>query len=143
MPSMNTASGEDPVRPWWMTVLAVVCLLALAVNVTRDLFFPETRDVEVWLGFEVTGWGAWLTAPAHWAIFGAGAWGFWKCRPWIRPGAAAYLFYVGVSHLVWSEVSTNGRGWPIGLAQAAAASVVGILLLRARAAFERVQPGTG
>jgi hypothetical protein len=135
---MASMKGEAYPRPWWMTALAIVCLLALVVNVVRDLFLPETRDVEVWLGFEVTGWAAWVTAPVHWAIFAAGAWGFWRCRPWIRGGAAAYLFYVGVSHVVWSEVSVNGRGWPIGLAQAAAASVAAILLLRARDAFERV-----
>lgn len=126
-----------------MIVLAAVCGLGLVVNVTRDLFFPETRDVEVWLGFEVTGWAAWLTAPIHWAIFAAGAWGFWKGRAWVLPWAAVYLFYVGLSHLVWSEVGTHGRGWPIGLAQAAAACVAAILLLRARAAFPRVGEPVG
>jgi hypothetical protein len=121
-----------------MTALSLACLVALVVNVSRDLFFPETRDVEVWLGFEVTGWAARATAPAHWAIFAAGAWGFWRCRPWMWPWAAAYVFYVALSHLVWSEIGANGRGWPIGLAQAAAISVLAVLLLRARAAFRPV-----
>jgi hypothetical protein len=115
-----------------MTGLAVFCLVALAVNVTRDLFFPETRDMEVWLGFEVTGRAAHLSAPLHWAIFAIGAWGSWKARAWLIPAAAAYVFYVALSHLVWSEVSPNGRGWPIGLAQAAAISLAGVLLLRGR-----------
>jgi hypothetical protein len=120
-----------------MAALSAACLLGLVVNLVRDLFFPETRDVEVWLGFEVTGRAARLTAPAHWAIFAAGAWGFWRCRAWMWPWAAVYLFYVALSHLVWSEASPNGRGWPVGLAQAAAISGVGVLLLRARGAFRR------
>jgi hypothetical protein len=114
-----------------MTALAVICMLAVAISIPRDLFFPASRDLEVWLGFEVTGWAAWLTAPIHWAVFAAGAWGFWRCRPWVLPWAAAYLFYAAISHLVWSEASPNGRGWPIGLAQAAAISAVAGFLLRA------------
>jgi hypothetical protein len=125
-------TDQSPARPVRMTALAVVCLLALAINVPRDLFFAETRDVEVWLGFELHGRIALLTAPFHWAIFAVGAWGFWKQRPWAVPAAVGYVFYVAASHLVWSEVSPNGRGWPIGMAQAAALSAVGMLLLRTR-----------
>ena len=128
---------SDTSRPWWMTALAVVCLIALLAGVPRDLFFAATRDVEVWLGFEVRGWTALLTAPLHWAIFGIGAWGFWTQRSWIVPCAAGYLFYVAISHLVWSEVSPNGRGWPVGLLQAIGFSIFGALLLRAGARLER------
>ena len=105
----------------------------------RDLFFAETRDVEVWLGFEVRGAAALATAPLHWAIFALGAWGFWRCRPWVLPSAGAYVFYVAVSHIIWSESSPNGHGWRIGLLQGLAISIPGILLLRARAA----SPGVG
>ena len=118
-------------RPWWMTLLALVCLAALLINVPRDLFFEATRDVEVWLGFEVRGLAARLTAPIHWAIFGLGAWAFWNARPWIARWAAGYVFYVALSHLVWSEVSPNGRGWPIGLVQATGISIFGVALFRA------------
>jgi hypothetical protein len=38
---------------------------------------------------------------------------------------------VAASHLVWSETSPNGNGWRVGLAQAFAVSVPGLLLLRA------------
>jgi hypothetical protein len=119
-------------RPRWMTASAAFCLLTIAFLVPRDLFFPETRDVEVWLGFEVHGRAARLSAPLHWAIFAVGAWGFWTQRAWIAPAAAAYAFYVALSHLVWSEVSPHGRGWPAGLLQAALLSIPGVLLLRAR-----------
>jgi hypothetical protein len=114
-----------------MTALAVFCLLTVAFLVPRDLFFAETREVEVWLGFEVRGAAALLTAPLHWALFAAGAWGFWRARPWAPLCAGFYLFYVALSHLIWSEVGANGQGWGVGLAQAAAFSLPGVLLLRA------------
>jgi hypothetical protein len=117
-----------------MTALALFCVGTVLFLVPRDLCFPETRDVEVWLGFEVRGAAALLTAPLHWAIFAVGAWGFWSCRPWILPAAAAYVFYVALSHLIWSEASPSGNGWPAGLLQALAISIPGVLLLRARRA---------
>ncbi len=123
---------EASPRPRWMTALTVFCLSTVAFLVPRDLFFAETRDVEVWLGFEVRGAAALLTAPLHWVIFAVGAWGFWGRHPWVLPWAAAYVFYVALSHIIWSEVSSNGRGWPTGFVQALAISVPGILLLRAR-----------
>jgi hypothetical protein len=119
-------------RVWWMTALALFCALTVVFTLVRDLALPEVRDVEVWLGFEVRGDAALATAPLHWAIFAVGAWAFWTQRPWILPWAAAYVFYVALSHLVWSEASPHGRGWPMGLAQAAGISVFGLLLLRAR-----------
>jgi len=115
-----------------MTALAIFCLATVALLVSRDLFVAKSRDVEVWLGFELHGSAALATAPLHWLVFLAGAWGFWFQRPWILPGAAAYAFYVALSHLVWSEASPSGHGWPIGLAQAALLSIPGVLLLRAR-----------
>jgi hypothetical protein len=120
-----------------MTALACFCLATVLFLVPRDLFFPATRDVEVWGGFELHGRPALLTAPLHWAIFLAGAYGFWFQRPWIVPAAAAYSFYVAGSHLVWSEASPNGHGWLAGLAQAAALSIPGVLLLRARRRMAR------
>jgi len=112
--------------------MAIICLAALLIGIPRDLFFAETRQVEVWLGFEITGWAAILSAPLHWAIFGVGAWAFWTQRSWVVTWAAAYFFYVALSHLLWSEASPNGRGWPIGVVQALVFSSVGLLLLRAR-----------
>ena len=114
-----------------MTALAAFCLATLGVLVARDLFVAEVRGVEVWLGFEVRGAAALLTAPIHWAIFLIGAWAFWRRRPWILPAAAAYSFYVALSHLIWSGVSPHGHGWPAGLGYAVALSVPGVLLLRA------------
>jgi hypothetical protein len=129
----------ESTRVWWMSALAGACLLALLINVPRDLFFPATREVEVWFGIEVRGPWALLTAPLHWVLFALGAWGFWSARPWVIPCAAAYVFYVALSHLIWSEASPSGRGWEIGLAQAVGISLFGVLLLRAGAA----RPGGG
>jgi hypothetical protein len=116
-----------------MNLGAAICLLTLVVSIVRDLFIPATREMEVWLGFEITGPLALVTAPIHWAIFAAGAWGFWTTRPWIAKVAAGYLVYAGVAHLVWSEASVHGRGWPIGLVQALLLTAVAVGLLRADA----------
>jgi hypothetical protein len=120
-----------------MTALALCCLVTVAFLVPRDLFFPDTRDVEVWFGFELRGTPALLTAPLHWIVFLVGAYGFWFQRRWILPAAAAYVFYVAFSHLVWSEVSPKGHGWLAGLAQALVLSIPGVLLLRARRVMGR------
>jgi|SRR5262245_2355900 len=119
-------------RPRWMTALAVFCALTVVFLAGRDLCVPSVGDVEVWLGFELHGRAARLTAPLHWAIFAGFAWGFWRAKPWIRPAASAYLFYVALSHLIWSEASPNGQGWPMGLLQAAGISLLALGMLRAR-----------
>ena len=126
---MSHDGSIQPGRPGWMTALAVFCLLTVAFLVSRDLFVAAARDVEVWLGFEVRGRAARLTAPLHWAIFGVGAWAFWTRRPWILPAAAAYAFYVALSHLIWSGASAQGPGWAAGVALALAFSVPGFALL--------------
>jgi hypothetical protein len=114
-----------------MRAMAGFCLVTVVFLAARDLFHAESRDVEVWLGFELRGAAARWTAPLHWIVFAVGAWAFWTRRPWIVPAAAGYVFYVALSHLVWSEASPNGNGWPVGLAQALAISVPGVLLWRA------------
>ncbi|MGH7859456.1 MAG: hypothetical protein ACREQY_19195 [Candidatus Binatia bacterium] len=129
---MNTDSPAPASRAWWMTACAFVCLAYFVAFVGLDLFHPKFRAVEVWFGFEVGGRLARLTAPLHWSIFAFGAFAFWRGHAWIVPWAAGYVFYAAISHLVWSEMSPNGRGWPIGLLQAVAISSIGVALLRAR-----------
>jgi hypothetical protein len=120
---MNEAARP---RPHWMTAMAALCALGVAFLVYRDLAIPAVRDVEVWLGFELRGRAALLTAPLHWAILAVGAWAHWTRQRWIPLATALYLHYVALSHLVWSETSANGRGWAIGLAQAAFFSALAI-----------------
>jgi hypothetical protein len=121
-----------------MTAMAALCAGGALFLVWRDLTLPEVRDVEVWLGFELHGRAAFLTAPLHWAILGVGAWAYWTQQRWIALATALYLHYVALSHLVWSEQSPHGRGWLAGLAQAAAFSALAIpFWLRHRAARAR------
>ena len=119
-----------------MKVAAVVCAATVVVSVVRDIYLPASRAVEVWFGFEITGPLAIATAPIHWAIFALGAWAFWSGRMSAVPFAATYLVYAGLSHLVWSEASPHGRGWPIGLVQAILISSGGWVLLQLRALEE-------
>jgi hypothetical protein len=114
-----------------MSALALFCAASALLLVSRDVFLARTRDVEVWFGFEVRGLVALLTAPLHWTIFVLGAWGFWWRRPWILPAAAAYEFYIALSHLIWNQTSPNGRGWAAGVLQALAFSLPAVWLLRA------------
>jgi hypothetical protein len=124
--------SESPRAARARQALALLSAATVVFLAARDLLVPEVRDVEVWLGFELHGPAARLTAPLHWAIFALGAFAFWRAKPWIWPAAAAYVLYVALSHLIWSEASPHGRGWPAGLAQAAAISLVAVLLLRLR-----------
>jgi hypothetical protein len=119
-------------RPWWATVLSVFCALTVVFLISRDLFVPHVRETEVWLGFELRGWLARLTAPLHWMIFGIGAWGFWSLRPWVWPWASVYAFSIAVGHLIWNLTSDSGGGWAPGLWQLALFSAPAVALLWAR-----------
>lgn len=98
----------------------------------RDLSLPHVRDTEVWLGFELHGWLAWLTAPLHWGIFAAGAVGYWRASPWVWPWASVYALYIAVSHLVWNVTSAHGGGFAAGLTQLALFSIPACMLAFAR-----------
>lgn len=126
-------------RPWWMNILFVLCLL-LAIGVPIEVLTrPLADDVEVLLGIEFTGWAAKAVGLLHWAIFSAGAWGFWKMAPWMWPWAAVYVFQVALAHLVWSELSPNGNDWSIGLLQAVGISCIAFMLWRARPLFQQIK----
>ena len=121
-------------RSLWASGLSVFCLGTLIFLVWRDLTIPEVRDVEVWLGFELRGAAAVLTAPLHWSIFAAGAWGFWHSRPWVWPWAAVYACSIALSHLIWNLSSASGGGWCAGVWQFGLFSLPAVGLLWARPA---------
>jgi len=124
-------------RPWWMNIVFVWCVI-LALGVPYELLSrPVAEDIEVWFGFELTGWLAKGGGFIHVLIFTAGTWGFWKMRAWIWPWAAVYVAQVAISHLMWSELSPNGRGWPTGLIQAVGITIIAVLLWRARPLFQK------
>ena len=126
-------ASQPPIeRPWWATALACFCAATVVFLVVRDLFVPEVRDVEVWLGFELRGPLAIATAPLHWLVFAVGAWAYWTMRPWVRPWASVYAFTIAIGHLVWNLTSPRGEGLSAGLAQLVLFSVPALVLLRAR-----------
>ena len=64
----------------------------------RNAIIPVVALAAVWFGFMLEGWAAKATEPLHWAIYAAGAYGFWKmrrCWPFFR-GAGAGKWSVWV-----------------------------------------------
>src|SRR6185369_13536006 len=100
-------------RPWWMNGLMVFCAYMAIVHIPWDFFVkPLARDGEAWFGLVLHGWGAKLTEPLHWAIYAAGAYGFWRMRSWMWPWAPLYAAQVTFGMFVWNILYVGGfRGW--------------------------------
>ncbi len=123
-------------RPWWMNLIWFFCLYMTFIYMPFDLFYkPVALDEEVWFGITFTGWVAKATAPLHWLIYGAGAYGFWKMRRWMWPWAAVYAAQVAVAMFVWNVLDPRGAGWIVGLIAGAIFMVPTVALWRAREAF--------
>jgi hypothetical protein len=124
-------------RPWWMTGLLGFCaIMALVYEPYDFLLKPVARDQEVWVGFMLTGWAAKATEPLHWAIYAAGAWGFWKMRPWMHPWAALYSASVALGMGIWAvRDAAEPRMRAGGLALCAAFAALSVALWRARSHF--------
>jgi len=119
-----------------MTGLFWFCLFMAFVYLPYDFFWkPVARDQEVWLGFLLEGWAAKATEPLHWAIYAAGAYGFWKMRPWLHPWAALYTASIAIGMLVWSARDPRGPGVLVGLVPCAAFGALAAALWRARGSF--------
>lgn len=128
--------AEWQARPWWMNAMLLFCLYMAVVYMPFDLFWkPVAQDEEVWFGITLHGWAAKATAPLHWLIYGAGAYGFWKMRRWMWPWAAVYVAQVSVAMLVWNLVDPRGGGVLVGLISAGLFAVPGVALWRARPRF--------
>lgn len=129
-------AAEWAARPWWMNLLFVFCVYMTFVYLPFDLFYkPVAADEEVWFGFTLHGWAAKATAPLHWLIYGAGAYGFWKMRPWMWPWAALYVAQVAVAMAVWNLLDPRGQGLLAAAVGAALFAVPAVALWRARPAF--------
>lgn len=124
-------------RPWWMNVLMLVSGFLAYVYVPWDFFFkPVALDQEAWFGILFTGWAAKLTEPLHFLVYAAGAYGFWRMRPWMWPWAAAWTAQLAFGMLVWPIVYRGGvGGWALGLAGGAAFGGIAWALYGARDAF--------
>ena len=134
---MQTIREELSKRNWWMNIMYAFCLYMTIIYMPFDIFFkPVAEDEEVWFGFLLVGWWAKATAPLHWLIYGALAWGFHRMARWMWPWAAVYSAQIVVSMLVWNLVDARGAGWSAGLAAGAVFVVPTIALWRARDAFQ-------
>jgi short-subunit dehydrogenase len=124
-------------RPWWMNFLLLICFVRAAFVIPSDFFFtPVAFAEEVWFGILFTGWAAKLTEPLHWAIFAAGAYGFWRMSPWMWPWAAVYTAQVAFSSLVWSIFHVGGLGgWALGLVTGLLVGLLAFALWNARDRF--------
>jgi len=123
-------------RPWWMNLLMGFCLYMTFIYMPFDIFYkPVAEDEEVWFGITLHGWPAKLTAPLHWLIYGAGAYGFWHMKRWMWPWAAVYCAQVVVAMFVWNLLDSRGSGVSSGAIAAAVFLVPTIALWRARQAF--------
>jgi len=129
-------------RPWWMNILMLFCMFMAIVYVPLDFFVkPVARDEEAWFGLLLRGWGAKATEPLHWAIYAAGAYGFWRMRAWMWPWAAVYAAQVAFGVFVWNVVYVGGfRGWFAGLVSAALLGGVAMALWQARDRFHAARP---
>lgn len=121
-----------------MNALFAFCLFMTFAYLPFDLLWkPVERDEEVWFGLVLHGWAAKATEPLHWAIYGAGAYGFWKMRAWLHPWAALYTAQIAIGMLVWAITDPRlaGRGLLFGLPPFLAFGALAWQLWRSRAHF--------
>ena len=119
------------------------CLYMTFVYMPYDVLFkPVAQDQEAWFGIVLHGWAAKLTAPLHWGIYAAGAWGFWKMSAWMWPWAALYAGQVAISMAVWNVIDPRGAGALMAAVAGGLFLVPAVALWRARARFGAIaQPG--
>jgi hypothetical protein len=116
-------------RPWWVNALFGFCAYMTLIYLPFDLFLkPVERDEEVWFGLVLRGTQAKLTEPIHWAIYAAGAYGFWRLPAWIWPASALYVAQIAIGMLVWCVTDERGPGWTAGLVSAALAGALALFL---------------
>ncbi len=127
-------------RPWWMNLIWLFCLYMTFIYMPFDLFWkPVAVDEEVWFGFTLRGWYAKATEPLHWLIYGAGAYGFWKMRPWMWPWAGVYVAQVAIAMFVFGLVDERGT-WLTSLVAGGFFLIPTVALLRARERFQGAAP---
>lgn len=128
-------------RPWWMNMLMVFCFFMAVFYMPWDFFVkPVSHDQEAWFGLLLYGWAAKLTEPIHWAIYAAGAYGFWRMSKWMWPWSAVYAGQVAIGMLLWGPLYRGGwRGWLGALAAFVPWALITAALWNAREWFERPQ----
>jgi short-subunit dehydrogenase len=134
-------------RPAWMNALMLFSAIMAFAYVPWDFFAkPVALDEEVWFGIRLHGWSAKLTEPLHFAIYAAGAYGFWHLRPWMWPWASLYAGQVAIAMLVWplsyrDELGGGAlRAGAVGALAFAAFGALAVALWRARDRFRAPRP---
>jgi short-subunit dehydrogenase len=129
-------------RPWWMNLLMYFCMYMAFIHIPIDfLFTPLARDEQVWFGIVWRGLAAKIGELAHWAVFAAGAFGFWHMRTWMWPWAAVYAAQVTFSMVVWFLFYRGGLGGFVAtLISLAFFGGITALLWRARPLFHAGRP---
>jgi short-subunit dehydrogenase len=120
-----------------MNALMYFSMFMALIALPRDFFFtPVARDDQVWFGIVFHGWAAKIGELAHWAVYAAGAYGFWRMRTWMWPGAALYAGQVTFSMFIWFAVHRGGvRGLVAALVALALYGILTMLLWRSRPRF--------
>ncbi len=121
-----------------MNALMLFSAYMAFVYVPWDLFAkPVAVDEEVWFGVIFHGWWAKLLAIPHWLVYGAGAYGFWRMRPWMWPWAALYATQVAIAMVVWPLLYLE-TAWrvPMALVSGTAFGALALALWRSRAHFQ-------
>jgi|Marorgknorr_s2lv_3_1036020.scaffolds.fasta_scaffold00005_87 nitrogen fixation-related uncharacterized protein len=135
---METFKSYFTGRPVWMNAIMVFCAYMTFIYMPFDLFYkPVDQDAEVWFGYMLHGWAAKATEPLHWAIYGAGFYGFLKMKSWMFPWASLYVFQVAIGMVVWPLLY---KGTPplIGVAIGIPFVILGVMLWRAKNEFSDV-----
>jgi len=130
-------------RPAWMNALMVFCAYMAFVYVPWDFFVkPMAGDEEVWLGILFRGFWAKATEPLHFAIYLAGAYGFYRMRGWMWPWASFYAASVALGMLIWSVFYGLGgfAGLALGLVAFAPFAYLTHALWRAESLFGAPPP---
>ncbi len=124
-------------RPWWMNILMVFCVYMTFIYVPWDIFWkPVADDREVWFGIMFTGWAAKLMALPHWFVYGAGAYGFRRMRPWMRIWGTVYIAQIAFGMLVWTILELGGLlGWIFGMVPAGILGALAVVFWNARDHF--------
>lgn len=120
-----------------MNFMFYFCVYMTFIYMPFDIFYkPVAEDEEVWFGYMLTGWWAKATAPIHWLIYGAGAYGFWRRKSWMWPWAAAYSMQVVIAMIVWNLLYPEDAGLGIGLIAGAVFMIPTVALWRAKSFFQ-------
>lgn len=134
---MGFLRDQCAVRPWWINILFLWCLILTIVVPIEVISRPFESDIEVWFGVELFGWWAKVGGLAHAILFTVGSWGFFKMRSWMWPWCSVYVAQVAFSHLVWSELSPAGNGIYVGVIQAAAYFALAVWIWKSKSEFRR------